>query len=101
VGSVGLLLFEAARQGSLENLQFALGLPGAKDNVNFSDKFGQTPLIVAAQNGHLACVKLLLCYGADMLRTTSRSGQELTVCEVSANNGHQEISKYIQGCIGG
>jgi len=31
VGSVGLLLFEAARQGSLENLQFALGLPGGKN----------------------------------------------------------------------
>ena len=30
VGSVGLLLFEAARQGSLENLEFALGLPGGK-----------------------------------------------------------------------
>ena len=33
VRSVGLLLFEAAKQGSLENLEFALGLPGGKSKL--------------------------------------------------------------------
>ena len=33
VRSVGLLLFEAAKQGSLENLEFALGLPGGKSQL--------------------------------------------------------------------
>ena len=60
----------------------------------------QTPLIVAAKNGHFACAKLLIQHGADMLVLTSLAGQELTVCEVSANNGHHKISKYLQGCIG-
>ena len=60
----------------------------------------QTPLIVAAKNGHFACVKLLVQHGADMLVLTSLAGQELTVCEVSMKNGHHKISKYLQGCIG-
>ena len=35
VRSVRLLLFEAAKQGSLENLEFALGLPGGKSYLGW------------------------------------------------------------------
>ena len=41
VRSVGLLLFEAAKQGSLENLEFALGLSGGKSQLGWLGEEGR------------------------------------------------------------
>ena len=57
VRSVGLLLFEAAKQGSLENLEFALGLPGGKSQLELgregsilTDAFVKCPMKLCLQS---------------------------------------------------
>ena len=62
-----------------------------------------TPLMAAAMNGHLACVKLLLCHSADIHasipRPRSRS-QRQTAASLAAKHNHTNVAKYLQGCIG-
>lgn len=57
----------------------------------------QTPLMLAANSGHLECVKLLLCCSADI---TARNGQRQTAISLAEKSGHVNIAKYLQGCIG-
>lgn len=41
VGALGLLIYQAAKQGSAIGLRFALRCKGAKDHINYQDKTTQ------------------------------------------------------------
>ncbi len=56
--------------------------------------------MVAARNGHLGCVKLLLGYGASLKLTTHRGGQEVTALQLAKKAGRTEVVQYIQKCLG-
>jgi ankyrin repeat protein len=55
--------------------------------------YGQTPLWVAAKNGHEAVVKLLVEKGAELDFKDKRHGQ--TPLQVAAKNGHEAIVKLL------
>jgi hypothetical protein len=67
-----------------------LAIPGI--NVNAANEYGQTPLLLAAVNGHEAVVKLLLDKGAD-LETNDKYGQ--TPLLMAAWNGHEAVVKLL------
>lgn len=49
-------------------------------NVNFVDSVGNTPLLVACQNGHVNVVKLLLNHGADINCSNLKGNGVLHFC---------------------
>lgn len=59
----------------------------------------QTPLIIAAKNGHYGCVKLLISYGAELRRKTSRLGQNQEAWQIAKRAGQTRIATYIQQCL--
>lgn len=67
-----------------------------RSQAGLTDKDGTTALMLAAQNGHLECVKLLFEYEKGMRRTTdNRNALELAI-----ENGHIEISKLLNDAEG-
>lgn len=73
----------AAEAGLADVLEALLETPPMPPNVNARDAFGLTPLFVAAQEGHEACVRMLLEHGGDL---QFRGGPDrLSVMEVSPN----------------
>ena len=60
----------------------------------------QTPLTVAAGNGHLRCIKLLLMYKCDLYRTVSIDGQDVYAWDLATRNGHSGVARYLQGYVG-
>ncbi len=56
--------------------------------------------MVAARNGHLDCVKLLLGRGASLKLTTHRGGQEVTALQLAKKAGRTEVLHYLQKCLG-
>lgn len=74
------------------NIQKAneLILQGA--DVNASGQFGNTPLTVAAQNGHTDTVKLLIDHGANV---NAQNGLGETALLLAAANGHTDIAKLL------
>lgn len=76
-------------QGRLATVQYFLQY-GA--DVNQKDKFGYTPLVAAAGNGHLAVVRLLLGHGADPA-TVSEDGSALTL---ALKNHHDDVAQALQ-----
>jgi ankyrin repeat protein len=63
---------------------------GANVNTPSSGKFGSTPLMHAAQNGHKTIAKLLLERGVDL-----KSGDSQTALSWSASRGHFEIATML------
>ncbi len=59
----------------------------------------QSALMVAARNGHLGCVKLLLGRGASLGLTTHRGGQQVTAIQLAKKAGHTEVLHYLQNCL--
>ncbi len=93
------ILHEAAKHGSFEFLEMALG--GSEGHsrldVNATDILGRTPLSYASQSGHLHVIKLLLKKGADMTlvdwygstplhEAVSRSHHAAVACLISASD---------------
>ncbi|KAK9837819.1 hypothetical protein WJX74_005730 [Apatococcus lobatus] len=60
--------------------------------LNESDHCGDPPLVLAAGNGHLTCVKLLLDEGADIEQRTVMLETPLIRC---AHNGHFESVQFL------
>jgi ankyrin repeat protein len=58
------------------------------------EKYGRTALHLAAMNGHLEIVKLLLEHGADVNAKT-KEGYGYTALHSAASNGHLEIVKLL------
>ena len=63
----------------------------------------QTPLMAAAANGHLHCVKLLLSHSADINFSIpgpkSRSTKQ-TAFSLAYKHGHSNVVEYLQACLG-
>lgn len=60
--------------------------------MDLSDSHYNTPLILAAVNGHLSIVEILLEYGADL---NAKNRQGSTALELSCRKGYFEISKVL------
>ena len=56
--------------------------------------------MIAAKNGNLTCVKLLVCQGADLHCTTYRGGQELGAWQIAKRANRIEVAQYLQQCLG-
>jgi hypothetical protein len=67
----------------------------AAADVFAQDLAGNTPLIVACQNGHLQLVKVLLAHGADLNARNHKGNSALHYC---FNYGYEEIGNYLIGC---
>ena len=62
----------------------------------------QTPLMIAAKNGHLECVKLLISYGADLKRSTPQRhllSKSQGILQLAEKAGHPQVASYIQECL--
>ena len=57
-------LFKLFRKGKYDDARALLKRPGM--SVDVRDKFGNTPLLVACQNGHGRLAKMCVRYGADV-----------------------------------
>jgi hypothetical protein len=84
-------LFKVIEKGNLSDINKAIK-DGA--NVNEADRFGWTPLHLAAYNGSLEIVKLLVVNGAD-INTKTYIG-ERTPLYVASLNQHQDIVDYLK-----
>ena len=60
----------------------------------------QTPLTIAACNGHLHCIKLLLMSKCDLYCMVRMEGQEMYAWDLAARRGHTDVAQYLQGCVG-
>ena len=56
--------------------------------------------MIAAKNGHLDCVKLLLGRGASFKVTTHRGGQEVTAWQLAKKANHSKMAAYLEKCLG-
>jgi hypothetical protein len=104
VGALGLLIYQAAKEGSTEGLKFALSRRGARVHIDYRDSNTKyTPLMAAAANGHLHCVKLLLSHSADIKFSIpgpkSRSTKQ-TALSLADKHGHNKVAEYLQACLG-
>jgi ankyrin repeat protein/thymidine kinase len=65
-------------------------------SVNCQNKEGVTPLFLAAQNGHIDAVTILLNVGAD---PNQREYNKLTALHQAATNGHLKIVNLLIGLV--
>lgn len=91
-------LLEAAQHGDLPEVQCFIEREGADKNIR--NLFGQTPLHLAAQNGHLAVVKYLITQGAEMEVFDDAGKTPLYLAAVTSYSSpgaknHIEIVKYL------
>jgi ankyrin repeat protein len=80
------LLFVAARSGSQASVDVLLA---AKANVNARNRYGDTPIMTAALNGHLDVVRKLRAQGADI------EPKGWTPLIYAATGGHDAIVTYL------
>lgn len=88
-GANGLLYSYSVIHGEVEPVQCLIE-NGA--DMNAPDEKGFTPLIAAAQRGHIDIAKYLLAKGADP-NAADRNG--MTPLIFAANRGHREIVQYL------
>ena len=58
--------------------------------------------MIAAKNGHLECVKLLISNGADLTRSTPQRhllSKSLGVHQLAEKAGHPRVASYVQQCL--
>ena len=75
--------------------------------VDPRDSYGQTPLLLAAESGYDAVVKLLLDKGADI---NAQGGEYGNALQAASHRGHERVVKllldkganvnYLGGCTG-
>jgi uncharacterized protein len=80
------LLYTAARSGYRATVDVLLV---AKANVNAKNRFGDTPLMAAALNGHLEIVRKLRTQGADL------EPRGWTPLIYAATGGHDDVATYL------
>ena len=89
-GCLDFTLFVAASEGLAEAVE--LNLMGGAD-ANLADDLGQTALHIAAAQGNVQTVKLLMNYCADVNAMLSITNQ--TPLHLAAAHGHLDVVKYI------
>ena len=85
----------ACQKGALE--QARVWLDANPPLLEVSEGNGFTPLILAAQNGHLPIVDLLLERGATHTRTTKNGNRALSC---AAQFGHAHVVARLLQCAG-
>ncbi|PRP86824.1 Protein F53A10.2, isoform a [Planoprotostelium fungivorum] len=85
------MLHELVKKNDLEGLEKHLRKEKGT-NVDVKDETGQTPLHIAAYDGHFNIAYLLLSRGADV---NSRDQQQWTPLHCSTNQGHLKISSLL------
>ena len=68
-------LFKLFRKGNYDDARALLKRPGL--SVDVRDKFGNTPLLVACQNGHGRLAKMCVRYGADVNAANAKKNTAL------------------------
>ena len=87
----------AAATGNTKMVGILLGL-GA--NVNEGDNWGYMPLHIAAHNGHVSTVRLLLEKGADINARIHNFHLPWTALMFASSNGHTDVVALLQS-LGG
>lgn len=82
-------LFAWSRHRKLQELEYALS---RGSDVNIRDSLGNTPLIVACQNGHMSVATLLMKYGADV-SAKNKTGN--TALHYAFAFGFDELGQYL------
>lgn len=89
--SIPALLHAACRRGRVDDVLAALDTDEVSvDSVNAD---GGTPLYVAAQNGHVPIVRMLLARGASVDKGRRRGGR--TPLWIASQNGHIEVVREL------
>ena len=81
-------IYDAATVGNIEVVKQHLT---AGTDVNVKDRFGETPLHVAALGGHKEVLQLLITNGADVNVSTLR----FTPLHLAIGRGHKEIVELL------
>lgn len=82
-------VFQSAEEGNIDNLKIALNYD---DNNVYINEFGYTALHMSGNNGHGACVKLLLDNGFDV---ALRDIDGYTALHRASQNGHVHIAEIL------
>jgi len=90
-------IFSACKSGDVEQVQGARRLwtfsPAVNLNLNIADVDGNTPLMLAAANGHTQVCELLLSEGGDIgVRSTRR---KWTAVHIAARRGDAEVLRVL------
>jgi len=93
-GNKRTLLHVASATGKLDFVNLLVN--DKKANVNIKDKFGRTPIFLAARNGFLDCVKALLQNGANK-DVVDRKGN--TCLQYATEMGEWNVVKELGGRI--
>jgi len=88
---LGDLLINAAHDGNEDEV---IRLVWADAPVNYANKKGATPLMHAAQNGHLGVVKVLLNHGA-LVNTQAKRLKNMSALCAATNKGHDQIVQLL------
>ncbi len=86
-------LLKAVKAGNAKAVSAALKA-GADVNTRTKDKDGDTPLIIAAENGYREIVKILLKAGADVNMKSLDEGD--TATQAARDKGYMAIVKILQ-----
>jgi ankyrin repeat protein len=86
--------FMAIRDGNRVIIERYLG-SGWDVNAQ-GEKYGRTALHLAAMNGHLEIVKLLLEHGADVNAKTEGGFYGETAVEMAEHKGHMKVFGFIR-----
>ena len=85
-------LFDAAKNGRLEDLKSILKLSSVDINWAYPDRYGETPLSKAANNGDFLVVKMLLEHGADVNKANNYAQTPLYA---ASYNGHFPVVQML------
>jgi len=83
------VLLNAVVQNDVAEIRELIAL---RADVNYADEWGNTPLILAAQEGHIGVVKILLEHGA---LVNARTKNKVTALWKAAFNGHAPVVRLL------
>ncbi|KAI0226875.1 hypothetical protein LSAT2_022672 [Lamellibrachia satsuma] len=85
-------LYWAAEEDHLEALKVLLKKKSVQRLINIPDRYENTPLHIAAQNGFVPCIQELLEAGADL---DAKNEEEQTPLHLAAKNGKTKVVREL------